>query len=442
MARLRFYTLEFPLNEPGVVDTSLVDPVSLLDADVLLVSPGAIADRIRPYVQRAQDGGPWLPLNTETRALHNALACRRDEVQRLLEVGRVVFSILDPLEGYRFHAAYSPPLPPWLDNYEWLPSAVGSHFKHKIKGGIGVRLRTEPRSPMEQYCRAFAEKLTYRAYLTEAVGTPFAWLETTGNIAGSVIPAGVGRLVLLPPVLLQPEDRPKVVGVLRECAIRLRADVPATPPPPYAAEQEYALWGESERRRAVEDAVEALHRVQARQGKEETALCTIQRWRGLLYETGLRLQETVVEALNLLGFNAESVEGTRGELDIVAESPLGLVIGEVTSRERGQVPQDEVDRLHGKAAAYEVTMQAKSAARVLLANAWPEKRPAERPPHFTDGALQTAVKLGVRLVTTSDLFRAIQHVLAHREDEDFKELCRKTILSGPGGVVELPVPEG
>jgi hypothetical protein len=76
---------------------------------------------------------------------------------------------------------------------------------------------------------------------------------------------------------------------------------------------------------------------------------------------------------------------------------------------------------------------------VLFGNAFRLEPPESRSDPFTQKCRTAAVRLGVALVSTPDLFAPCRY-LKGIPDVDYAKQCREAIFATSGGVVVFPVP--
>ena len=163
--------------------------------------------------------------------------------------------------------------------------------------------------------------------------------------------------------------------------------------------------------------------------------------KALLFEQGRALEEAVLKAMRLMGFNAERYRDSESEFDGVLECSEGRCVGEVEGKDNKPVNIDKMRQLETNVLEDfnrdEVSEPAKA---VLFGNAYRLKPPSERPEeHFTSKCVSAAQRNGTALVRTSDLF-TVAKALSDNINEEYAAACRAEILSTNGREVEFPAP--
>jgi hypothetical protein len=219
------------------------------------------------------------------------------------------------------------------------------------------------------------------------------------------------------------------------------AEVETTPEPAWATLPVYAFPGErrlqSELLKAEHLAEEAWTRVDGL--KDE--LASAGHLRALLFEKGKPLENAIIEALKLLGFDAQPYKDGGSEFDVVFKRDGGRLLGEAEGKDNKAVNVDKLRQLamniHEDLEREEVSSPAKG---VLFGNGFRLQPPNARGFQFTDKCISAARSQSTALVATSVLFFSAQYLSEH-SDEDYKACCRDALLNGIG-LVTLPDPPG
>ena len=160
--------------------------------------------------------------------------------------------------------------------------------------------------------------------------------------------------------------------------------------------------------------------------------------KALLFEQGRPLEAAVVEAMRLLGFEANNFRDSDSEFDVVLECPEGRCIGEVEGRDRKAIDINKMRQLetniHEDLDRKEVSEPAKA---VLFGNACRFVPPSERPEHFTQKCIKAAQRTNTALIRTCDLFE-VAKALVDKPDPEFATACREAILKTSGEEVKFP----
>jgi hypothetical protein len=290
--------------------------------------------------------------------------------------------------------------------------------------------------------------------------TPATVLTRTGDKpVGAILRSkdSTGSLVLLPDVDFYPDDfvaeknenqvwtkkatsfANHFVAAIVQLDKALRAESDVTAEPAWASSDAYLMAPERTLRAELMAAELAVERAQ--QTKEELAdrLRVEGRLRGLLFEKGKPLEEAIIEALRKLGFTAEPFKDGGSEFDVVFESPEGRLIGEAEGKDNKAVNVDKLRQLqmniHEDLLRELVEVPAKP---VLFGNAHRLSPLDRRADPFTEKCVAAALTMNTALVSTPDLFSAVQkHVEC--QDAHFAAACRLALLSSVGRV-SFPIP--
>lgn len=170
--------------------------------------------------------------------------------------------------------------------------------------------------------------------------------------------------------------------------------------------------------------------------KDIAACCSL---KCLLYEKGRALEQAVIEAMRLLGFQAERYQSPQSEFDVVLEHDGQRFIGEIEGRDNKLIDIAKMRQLamnlREDLQRDDVTVQARG---ILFGNAHRLTRPSDRPNEcFTRKCLDAAKLDGTILIRTCDLF-VVANYLSCTEDSRFAAACRDSIIRSNGSEVEFP----
>jgi len=262
-----------------------------------------------------------------------------------------------------------------------------------------------------------------------------------------------GTLLLLPDIDFYPKDFTKekagkqhwtpaanqfaarMVGAIVALDKALRSSVEVTPEPAWAESANYSLGTESKLRLHLLEAEQQLEVAQRRKESIVEELLSAGSLRGLLFEKGKPLENAIIEALRILGFNAAPFHDSTSEFDVVFESEAGRLIGEAEGKDTKAVNIEKLRQLsmniHEDLQREDVTKPAKP---VLFGNAFRLQALNQRADPFTEKCHSAAASTSTALVFTPDLFFPVQYLIA-KEDEDYALSCRVALLSATGRVV-------
>jgi hypothetical protein len=197
------------------------------------------------------------------------------------------------------------------------------------------------------------------------------------------------------------------VATLVSIADHLKSEGTVTPPPSWTQDQAFRLIQEQTITQKIIDADAKIASLQ--QAKVQLELEQVQAGslRRLLYEQGHPLEDAVLEALSIFGFEAATIAQGDSEFDAVFTSLEGRFLGEVEGKDNRPINIDKFSQL--------------------------ERNIQE------DFARQSAKRIEAALVRTPDLFNPARYLKEH-PDEDYARRCREAILMAKGEVVSFPLP--
>ena len=322
-------------------------------------------------------------------------------------------------------------------NYDWLPQQFENIKDHIVSGSGSPILLRDQTHVMASYYKAFKDELSYRAYLdlSDDDAKTYFLVNKADNPVGYYRRLGEGALVLIPP---PPEkvDPQKLLGVIIQCASPILEKSFRTPEPAWA--KQYSLPGEIELRREVDELQKKIDELSEGQSKKKDDLENLLGFRALLYEKGKPLEDVVIKALRLMGFEAEPFKKDDMEHDIVLNAPEGIAVVEVKGKDDDAIKVEKFDQLT-RVVDEHFEEHSFYPEGILVGNPYRFKQPVERPDPFSDKTRKAAERKGFSLLTTAKIFEIAVRLLERPNDEDFKTSCRKAILSAKGEEVKFPI---
>ena len=389
------------------------------------------------------------------------------ELREALEAGKTIFVILDEIkDGYidTGEKQYSGTgrnrqttrLVSLINSYSSLPLTHGA-INSK---GVEIKLAKDA-SLIASYWAEFGKESQYRVRLGEKCGVPLLLTRTGEKTVGAIIKRehGPGAIILLPFIDLA--DRRfiqegkdgkqfwnseavkfgnRFISAIVEIDRSIQGFGSNSPAPEWSKDSRYNSAKEISLRQEIlkiDSKVEDLLGKKSRLVEQMEAEGSL---RDLLFENGLRLENSIIRALKILGFSAENYEEGDSEFDVVFSSKEGRLLGEAEGKDTKAIAIEKLRQLEMNInedfERPDVDVHAKA---VLFGNAYRLLPPEERGDFFTDKCLTSAQRSGTALVKTTDLFLVAQHLSAVN-DAPFAKRCRMAILSTHGAVVEFPKP--
>ena len=163
----------------------------------------------------------------------------------------------------------------------------------------------------------------------------------------------------------------------------------------------------------------------------------------LLFEQGHVLEIAIIEAMSLMGFQANSYRDSDSEFDVVLECAEGRCIGEAEGRDNKPIGIDKMRQLEVNILE-DLSRETVSepAKGILFGNAYRLTPPSDRPDeHFTAKCHKAAERNETALIRTCDLFEAAK-TLIDEPNEEIAALCRDVIFNTVGELVRFPAYPG
>jgi len=437
--------------------------LSLLDWDIIIFKPD-IGDFL--YHQRDEHLGKTCLDDSASFQLKEACSHWRREIRQAFDSGKTILIFLPELEEVyvatgekqfsgtgrnqrttRIVELYS--------NYKALPltlreiRASGKAMTLTPTGAEALASYWAEFGPLSEY------KVTIGAESITACITTKTGKKTVGLINRSK--DSLGTIVALPDIDFEsdkfikereakrywtPEAKqfaPRFIKSIVGLDKALRSTSEITPEPNWASAAEYALKVEADLKVRLLDAEREVEEAHKRQDEIAEKLRNSGRLRGLLYEKGKPLENAIIHALSIIGFQAAPYKNESSEFDVVFESPEGRLLGEAEGKDKNAINVDKLRQLamniHEDLQRDEVHEPAKG---VLFGNGYRLEAPTERKTQFTEKCITAAISSSTALLSTSDLFSAAQY-LSDRADEIYAKQCRDAILEG-SGLTSLPSP--
>lgn len=452
---------EVPGGETEFVN--LLSKRSLLDADIVIFSPEI------PYTYGSESylGKTCLSDDASFR-VREALAHWRRELAATVDAGKLVVVLLKAPEvvyaatGRNEYSGTgrntrTTRMVEELHAYGSIP------VKWQFREATGREMALIPEARFfSPYWTDFGKYSRYELYLEGDVKEAVVKTKTGNRTVGSCIRKGRGALLAVPALDLA--DQPfiktrKVEGkeesywtkeaqifgrqfasTLVALAETLASEGSVTPPPDWTHDDIYRVPEETSIELRIKEVTEEILKFEEQQRALEIQLEDAGGLRRLLFEQGKPLEHAVLQALRCFGFDATGFEADGSEFDAVFTSPEGRFIGEAEGKDSKAINIDKFSQLERNLSEdFAREGVDRFAKGVLFGNAYRLLPLADRENFFTEKCRTAAVRLGVALVRTPDLF-APSRYLKSQDDSDYAKRCREAILATVGDIVVFPDP--
>ena len=446
----------------------IISKASLLDGDFVLFRPTL------PFRWEYESyQGKRLYPESSSFQIQDAIAHWKKELSDVLMAGKTVFLLLAGVEQAFVHSGtkqYSGigrnrvttnMLHP-VSNYDLLP------FSTAFVEAEGTSMApSSGDSLLREYWRQFGDESSYRVYMTgDHRPKSLVTVKGSDRVVGGILRyKSGGALVALPWIDLDRDEfltedtedseiseddveawtneakawGKKYCDALELLDKAIQGQTSATPAPQWADSEEFRTLKEIALISELKDVETAITNLEERRNELATKARDAGSLKSLLYEQGIPLEHAVLEAMRLMGFEANSYRDADSEFDVVLECPEGRCVGEVEGRDSRAIDINKMSQLevniHEDFARDEVSVPAKA---ILFGNGFRLTPPTGRTDEqFTAKCVTAAARNGTALVRTSDLYE-VARALADHPDADFATACRKAIFDTKGELVTFP----
>lgn len=448
-------------------DKNLVDfysGASLMDADILLISPESFEPRgdYGSWIAFSSGGGCYnAPTSSE---YEKKISHLRKEVADFLQSGKSVFILLSkeeshllssgvshPRKGENLHSTYT------KTNYDFLPISIGT-----MVSAPGKNIEFSGNPLFSDFNEKFKKNLEYQLYVENPGNAQIIFTgKDKTKILGAIYKVKSGHLVVLPFINYDEkkftEHRGKgkekkaywtkeatqfgksLVKTLVDVDKALRKGGDGTPPPDWAGHVDFRLAEEEVLQKEITQKAKEIEGLSLQKDELLTELEKEIRLRDLLFEKGKILENAINAALNILGYKAENYNDGHLELDHVITSPEGdRFIGEAEGKDTSAVNIDKFRQLTGNIHEDLQRDEVENPAiGILFGNGFRLTKPSERSEQFTTKCINTAKSSNCVLVRTTDLFHVAKYA-KESKDENFAKNCRDAIKNSVGKIVDFP----
>lgn len=452
------YTI--PTFDENYVD--FYDGASLMDADILLISPDSLTPR-----------GDWVSFTTSDGGCYNVSASQtyKQKISRLkkelddyLSAGKNVFVLLTKKEEYQLANSVSSERKgqntfhtEMYNNYAFSPVNIGS-----LTSASGKHIEFSGNTIFSDFYDKFKKNLEYQLYIENATGAQILFTgKDKTKILGAIFKIKGGNLIVLPYISYDEEKFTEIKGkdkkeywtkeatqfgkslakTLVDIDNALRKGGDKTPPPDWASTVDFQLAQEQVLQKDVEKKTKEIEKLILQKNELLTKIDEEVKLRDLLFEKGKALESAITIALEILGYKAENYNDGNLELDHIITSPEDdRFIGEAEGKDTSAI---NIDKFRQLAVNIQEDLQRdeveNSAIGILFGNGFRLTKPSERTEQFTTKCINTAKSSNCVLIRTTDLFHAAKYA-KESKDENFAKSCRDMIKNSIGKIVEFPAP--
>ncbi len=437
------------------------DGLSLMDADVLLISPDALEPRGDWVSFTTSDGGCYNVATSQT--YKQKISRLKKEVEDHLNAGKNVFILLTKKEEYQLASSVSSERKgqntfhtEMYNNYNFLPVNIGASTS-----ASGKHIEFSGNPIFSDFYDKFKKNLEYQLYIENANGAQvlFTGKDKT-KVLGAIFKVKSGNLIVLPSINYDEKKFTEIKGKEKKeywtkeatqfgkSLVKALVDIDKalskggdkTPPPDWTNEADFQLAQEQILKKETEKKSKEIDELILQKNELLTKIDQEVRLRDLLFEKGKILESAINLALGILGYKAENYNDGNLELDHVITSPEGdRFIGEAEGKDTSAI---NIDKFRQLSTNIQEDLQREEienpATGILFGNGFRLTKPSERAEQFTTKCINTAKSSNCVLVRTIDLFQVAKYV-KESNDETFAKSCRDVIKNTVGKIVDFPV---
>lgn len=424
---MRLLTVNYSIPNPEIDNHSVFNALPFFDYPAIVVDPAGISRAIDDLLA----GGQHLTAanqpvrddlsTSDAVGLAELLRRRREETIRLLQRGGVVIVFAQPNILHPRVTGFT-----GCDRYFWLPAPEGTAYREGFlfgaDGGGPVEVADESH-PAAAVLNRFAKSTNYRAYFNESSSVFDDLAHVIARSPGGAVAAVEfrvlnGRVVFLP-YIDSTKDRFDLGTEFLKLARTLVRRGGTEPTPPWV--ENYMLPGIEQGRRELEEAgLAAAHAANVRDAATEN-LQELERYRDLLWQEGIPLEEAARAAMAILGYRVTGEPG----------SPAGLDCEEYTAVLECEGSTDDVGyeafRRLSRRVEDELVESGEGRKGILVVNPHRLQDPYTRPQGYDDRLLRAAEFQGFALIPAPRLFRLVELALTGRAlPDDLRRLIGET----------------
>lgn len=430
----RITTINFALEGKGVVNSSIDSDETLLDSDIVVISPSGISEAIEYSL--VLHSSSQISYNSFKR-YSNRMAVLRKEMETLLFHGKIIICFLTPTKTYSSYSPLKKRI--HLSNYAFLPHK--SDITGDIQTGKGTSEGTlklgKQQTVFDNLFHSFKKDFKYEAYIdrnwrTEKYEEEDFILNRSEKPVGAIVRESEGVVVFLP--CLKNKKDSQLVSAICQSAKSFFSKEEFTQAPEWV--NLFVLPGEEDLLKGLKTVRENIQSLLEEEKEVQKRIDIIISFKRLLYEKGEKLEQVVKEAFELFGFEVTKRDTGTEEHDILFRSAEGKGIAEVEGKDNSWINVGKMDQL-SRAVDEDFDITDKYARGVLVGNHFRLTKPEDRKEAFTPKARTVAERKRYALLNTVQLFYVVKYVLENPDDQNFKTEVRKALLSTEGKEIDL-----
>lgn len=397
----RILSLGFPLPGTQVDNYTFLSAPSFFDYDAMVVDPHALSQLIERVIDGSVEATTFndapvrnTPTSPADAALGELLLRRRDETRVLLDNGGAIICFAYPATVHRGIAGIDA-----IGDYYWLPEAPAFVASDGSQAQV-----VDFQHPLAAFVHGQLANISYRAHFAaDALPASCVFARSHGGAAiGAEPPAERGRTVFLPALKALPasEARYTMSDALQAGVRRALGVIAEGRPPTWLGA--HPLPGLDDRAAALEVAQRARDDAQSALDAAAVACDEIARYQRLLWQEGaLGLDDVVIEALKLIGFDVYASD--RREMELRADGVSVLFETAASEHPIDLAPHYRLRQRIERA----IERRGEASRGVLFVNGQRLEAPSQRAQPISDPLRIAAETMRYCIAPTSTLYDAV-----------------------------------
>lgn len=434
---------------------------SLMDADILVISPKWISPSWN-WVSFTSGWGGCYDVTTSNH-YQKWISHYKKEIEDLLNSWKTIFIILAKKEDFVLANSVSSPRKnentyntSYWNNYEFLPINVG-----KLVSASWKHIEFSGESTMNPFYKGFKDYLEYQLYIEniENATITFTGKDKTKTLGAIYDHHNWGHIVFLPYINFNKdsfqefnsEDNKyywtdeaiqfwhKLTSCLIQIDKQLTQKSEKTPMPDWAKKEKFSSKVSLKISAEILNTEKKIESLKEKIIKLNIDLENENILKDLLFEQWKPLENAVIKALRILGFEADNYDDGELELDQVIISPEGYrYIGECEGKDNKDIDISKFRQLlESLNADFDRAEVEEKAFWILFWNPQRLESPDIRTLDFTKKCKTWAEREIIALIRTVDLFNVVRY-LSENKNEKYKLACRNAIYQGLGNIIQFP----
>ena len=459
MKKIIGVNFSFPSDEDD--DSIALDSYSsVADADIVIFCPSISETSYRSASYDSTYAGKKLYDENSSSQIIDHIDHWRRELKQFLKSGKTLIILLEEKIEFYVHNGEKnisgtgrsqkvANVVALRSNYDYIP------FNLNVVSANGKAVFTSNPLVIDYY-NTFKKYISFKAYIDdEKIKYPLFTTKNKDRILGANLKYDTGNILLFPIIEIEGENGIDEEGYWTTDAVirgkdfqqkiyeidkQLITKILKSPTPSWVNKEEFNLKSAEETKNVIMGKRKLIDTLKSEIQSSTQLLKEQEILKDLLFETGKPLEEAVIYALKILGFNAENYNDGKMEVDQVIISPEGhRYIGECEGKDNRAIDISKfrqlLDLLNEDFEREEVNEKAYG---LLFGNPLRLSEPVDRKYDFTEKCIRAANRENIGLILTSDLF-VITKYLFENDNEEYKSLCRAEIFKQLGGVIKFPV---